>query len=207
MCAAWRTLSNGQRRTASIILSDDLLPSLQSADTFMALFLAVVQSDAKAHLGTFLKAAVSLCRRGTVCVTDPRWEQFGATCTPIDARKTLDALVPLAKTPEETVYLVRALANDNLPLALHALQRAATVPAYFVLFQTLRQEEGNAALLREHYTLLLRRATPAAFRLASVLRTYFSLPDLPGRFSLTLEPFQLSALETSFEAFAKTINP
>lgn len=42
--------------------------------------------------------------------------------------------------------------------------------------------------------------------MASIMRHYFDLQDLPGQFSLKLQNYELSRLEISYKTFTKTLN-
>ena len=44
-----------------------------------------------------------------------------------------------------------------------------------------------------------------AFNMASILAAYFGLGQLPGTFSLTLSPYELSRLDASYEPFRKLL--
>ena len=52
---------------------------------------------------------------------------------------------------------------------------------------------------------ILRR--PDDFSLASLLGAYFDIQNLPGTFSLRVEPFQLSSISDNYDTFRKIIAP
>lgn len=159
----------------------------------------------KAYLGTFLKAAAKLHAKALLNLKDERLHQFSAGCSDIDCRKILDSLLPVTSRREDADILLDEFAKDT-EFRLNALQRAETDLCYFLLFQNLRQEEENKDLIRHHYIVLLKKDNKRAYNMASIMRHYFDLQDLPGQFSLKLQNYELSRLEISYETFTKTLN-
>ena len=90
-----------------------------------------------------------------------------------------------------------------------------TPVAAFVLLRSLRFEEHDREYLTSVCRQLVRRAATLShsanrtdslgFNLASLFRTYFDLPDIRGTFSLTIQPYELSRLDTDFEVFQRLI--
>lgn len=191
-------------RTADFRQSGNVLadPAFWQGIDFWTFATALVQADSRAYLGTMLKAAV---RVGQGTATDA----FAEACTTIiDRRKALDALLPLAETPEEVTDLLtrfRATSADPDLQPEPLLLRCVTPAASFVLFQHLRAIEDSPDLLRRYGVALIRRGDRLAFNLASILQAYFDLAPLPGTFSLHLEPFEFSRLDTSYDTFHKII--
>ena len=68
----------------------------------------------------------------------------------IDRRKMLEALLPLASTPEEAESLLAVLwhQEDGEKVRAAQLFRAATSATYFLLFKTLRHFEDDKNYLR-----------------------------------------------------------
>ena len=85
------------------------------------------------------------------------------------------------------------------------LLRTDGLPAAFVLLRTLRFEEHNRAFLLATARELIKRGDNLAFNLASLLRAYFDLSELRGTFSLTLQPYELSRLDTDFDVFRRVV--
>ena len=69
----------------------------------------------------------------------------------------------------------------------------------------MRQVEHDRDLLARCCRVLMKRGDALSFNLASVAKVYFDLPQVKGTFSLSLSPFQLGWLETSFENFKKVM--
>ena len=85
------------------------------------------------------------------------------------------------------------------------LLRTAGLVAAFVLLRTLRFEEHDRAYLVSVCRQVMKRGDNLSFNLASLLRAYFDLTEVRGTFSLTLQPFELSRLDTDFEVFSRVM--
>lgn len=199
------SLSNGEFRTASYILAESLLPKLSSSEVFMSLFYDIVPQKPKAFLGTFLKAACKLYAEGVLQINDKRWELFSQTCSDIDCRKILESLLPLVADIEEATRLLILFARSN-DLRMYSLMYAATDVSYYLLFRSLQAEEDNTQLIRQQYFSLLKKNNKRAYNLASIIRHYFDLRDIPGQLSLRIKPYELSRLNMTFESFKKFLN-
>lgn len=207
-------LSVADRRAAHRLLAEDILPGLD-AERFWMLFEQTVPTDSRAFLGTFLRAAERGLRGRTLSVDFTALSRFGkgeTPATPIDRRKTLEALLPLLSTPEQ----VRSLIDCFPPMSLRELVSAAfasprakagqrtepTLQALFVLFSLMR-EEDEPALLRPVLLDLIRQNTPRAYRLAAIAQQYFGLTDIPCTFSLRIAHYELSRLDCGYDYFCR----
>jgi hypothetical protein len=187
-------------KTAGFLLAEEVLPTLEE-QTFWKCFLAIVPTNAKAYLGTFLKAAIALHKQGRLTLTSEALEAYAQTgITPIDCRKVLEALLPLARAHEEIAFLLHCFTSD-VQQRIALLLRINTLPAAYTLFREMKTQEEDLALLRSTCLALMKRGDARAFRLTSLCVSYFGLEDIPGTFSLTLQPYELSRLDQSYETF------
>jgi len=202
-------LRNAEFRAASVVLAEANFWSSLSDEAFWSAFRTLCRADSRAFLGTLLKAAVGRRKRGGLQWTAPDFLGFcREDATAIDRRKMLEALLPLASTPEEAESLLAELwhREDGEKVRAAQLFRAATSPTYFLLFKTLRHFEDDKNYLRRVALELMRRGDKAAFNLAGMLREYFALGELPGTFALQLPPYELSRLDSRYDAFLKILN-
>ena len=187
-------------KTAGFLLAEEVLPTLEE-QAFWKCFLAIVPTNAKAYLGTFLKAAIALHKQGRLTLTSEALEAYAQTgITPIDCRKVLEALLPLARGHEEIAFLLHCFTSD-VQQRIALLLRINTLPAAYTLFREMKTQEEDLALLRSTCLALMKRGDARAFRLASLCVSYFGLEAIPGTFSLTLQPYELSRLDQSYETF------
>lgn len=192
-------------RTAGYLLSAELLPQL-SDEAFWTFFLTIVPASPKAFLGTFLKAAVSLYKAKKQPLQERPLKSFAKTATAIDRHKTLDAFLPVLRTPEEVERLLRVFSSYDAGAAAPRLHRAGTPQAYYVLFKLLKTADSQPSLLRRNAIALMKKGDKHSFNLASILCQYFDLRDIHGSFSLRLHPYELGRLDQGFEVFEKTLN-
>ncbi|MCH5181182.1 MAG: hypothetical protein J1F06_00985 [Prevotellaceae bacterium] len=185
------SLSHADRRTASYLLAEKLLPAMTEASRFWTLFKSLVSRNARAYLGTMLKAAAALYDAGRIELALPPLDY-----TDVDARKIADAFLPVLRTPAE----IASLHPSKI-----ALVRGGTVPCYYVLFQELKQLDGKPQIQTRFCLELIRRGDSLSFNMAALVQAYFGLPPVNATFSLRVEPFQLSRLDETYESFAKTL--
>lgn len=198
-------LNNTAFRTAGYLLSHVLLPPV-SPGTYWQAFLALVPSQPKAYLGTFLNAAVQQQAEGRFQLLPKYLEQYAPTASPVDRRKILEALLPGATSLADVRLLLNTFCEDSTKARTAFLLLSDTPACAFELFQQMKRLEGQPVEIRRTCLHLMRKATKHAFNLAAMLRAYFDLEDLPGNFSLRLEDYQLSRLDVSYEAFCKILN-
>lgn len=207
-------LSNARFRSAGISLANDVLRKL-SADDFWQCFLCIVSDNTKAHLMTFLKAAVQNYREFRLTFNHPALLTFARQTSEkalvIDERKTLQTLIPIVRTPEEVQQLIEAFSVDTdhpegvldnyQQRITYYLIAAETMPAYYVLFLMLRQGDDHRETLISVCRQLLARHSRLAFNLVSIMKNYFDLSEVPGTFSLRISPFELSRLDSGYQTF------
>lgn len=207
------SLRNADFRLAGAVLAEKTLwdaVNVEKADAdFWTFATVLIKANSRAFLGTMLKAAAVLEQ------TMPTAAFAQACTTPIDCRKALEALLPFASTAEDVSLLLQmfqaqdqpaAASGASIPMKESLLFRVGTSPAYFVLFNLLKQHEDDAAYLRRFGVELIRKGDKRSFNLACIIKEYFDLPELPGTFSLSLQPYELSRLETNYDSFLSILN-
>lgn len=191
-------------RTAGYLLGESMLAQLAPAD-FWRFFGTIVPTHTKAYLGTFLKAAAGICGTAGLDGARTALQGFAATATPIDRRKTLEKLLPALQDTDEAETLLRLFSTGDPHDETDILLRIATPRSYFLLMRRLRAMEGEHDMLHACCLQLMRKGDHLSFNMACVVQAYFGLKDLPGTFSLHVEPYELSLLESSYEDFCKII--
>ncbi len=197
------TLSHSSFRTAGYMLGETLTRPLPDAD-FWTFAEVLVRSNPKAFLVTMLKGAIL---RG-VDVDSPSFASFCAVIrgSETDVRKTLLLLLPRMGDPQSVFTLFSLLEVMDAERRVSFLLRVPTPAASFVLLLTLRSLDYNRQLLLRTVAYLMRRGDDCSFNLASLLKTYFDLQEVRGTFSRPVEPYKLSRLDSSYEAFCKALN-
>lgn len=204
-----RTLSNAEFRRAGYMAAHYVLPALDE-DCYWQVFLHLLAADARAWLGTLLIAARERVRQG--CPFSLAHPGFRAVAgylndndRTVDKDKMLHSLLPLLQTADEMTFLFDVLKIDQPRRHLDYLLRCSSLPAYYLLFQVFRRFEHDKDLLTRCCAFLMKKGDSLSFNLASVSKAYFDLPRLCGTFSLRLQPYELSGLEGTYDAFVKIL--
>lgn len=192
------SLRNANFRMASMVLAEaDVWTGCNAFWHFAAVLVA---ANNRAYLGTMLKAAVA------IAAPLPTAEFAAACTTDIDRKKVLEALLPSVCQPHEVLQLITDFPISAPGVIESILFRAGTSVCYFALFNLLKQYEDRPDYLRRYGIELIRKGDKRSFNLACVIKEYFGLRELPGTFSLSLQPYELSRLDTSYETFLTILN-
>lgn len=197
-------LPNTAFRTAGFMLGNSLLQQL-AEDRFWHFFETIVPAHPKAYLGTFLKAAAEKCAHRGLAGAQTALQRFATVATPIDRKKTLEKLLPALQDTDEAETLMRLFSTGDPHDETEVLLRTATTRSYFLLMRRLRTMEEEHETLHACCLQLMRKGDHLSFNMACVVQAYFGLKDLPGTFSLHVEPYELSLLESNYEDFCKII--
>lgn len=197
-------LSVVERRTAGYLLSEEILPTIES-ERYWRFFTAIVPQNSKAYLGTFLKAAVRLLKKGELVLDEAVLESFASIATPIDVRKFLETVLPCVNDGDDMLMLVRIFCANRLEQASPYLLKAGTPMAYYVLFNLLKTVEADTETLKFHALQLIKKGDHLSFNFASILRQYFDLKHIPGFFSLKIEPYEFGRLDQGPDQFIKLL--
>ena len=199
-----KELSAADFRTAGFLLADNLLSAYP--EHFWDFFLTIVPTKPKAYLGTFLKAALKLYEKDEQTLNFTLLRYFAEEyASPIDARKCLEFLIPGMHSVEHIKQLLDIFPPPSASAQAIILLKAATPTSYFLLLQTLFSIDENKDDFRNYCIYLMKQGDSTAFNMAVIIRTCFDLDSLPGTFSLKLEPYELSRLCESYEAFEKVL--
>ena len=180
--------------------SSKVIGAFSSSEQFWVSFMKVVPTFSK---GMYLIEATRLYKKGLLDLDAPELHTFAhlETTTAIDRRKTLEAFLPLAKTPEEAEQLMNLLAEETPEARINVMMKAATLPCCYLIFQQLRLVEGDRNLSRKACIALNQKNDVRSHQLAALIAEYFGLQNVPKRVILNLKPYQLHRIENSYENF------
>lgn len=196
-------LSHAQFRTAGYLLGEELMPKL-SAEDFWMLHTLLYNYKAKAFLVTGMKAARDRVGEFRSEPAERLWRQIAQN--EIDATKTLETILPaVPDDPELCQYLANLMLIGKSEKLVAILLRIDTPASAFLMLHVLRQLEHDRPLLVKAVCFLMKRGDSHSFNLASFYKSFFGLDEVRGIFSLNLQPFELSRLETNYEAFKQKI--
>lgn len=209
-------LSNAHFRTAGYIIGERVLTDVPS-DLFWEATELLIIWQPKAFTVTLAKAAAPRFAAGTLSIDDAGFRQLAATLSTsahtIDRQKLLKQWLP-AITEPTTMENLFALLGENEPhKRVEYLLHVEGLTAAFVLLRALCFEEHDRPWLTNVCRQVIRRAAEntfttqanLAFNLASLIRTYFDLTDVKGVFSLNLQPYELSRIDSDFDVFRRIV--
>ena len=201
-------LSNAHFRTEGYLLGERLLPAAD-AGVFWDVMQKLVLWQPKAFTVTTGKAALLRLQKGTLSLNDAGFQQLAeALSSPtrlIDRQKLLALWLPAIKNPQTMEDLFMRLGIVDNRRKVEFLLRTEGIVAAFVLLRTLCYEEHDKAYLMSVVRQVMKRGNNLCFNLASMLRTYFDLSEIRGTFSLEIQPYELSRLDTDFDVFCRVI--
>lgn len=203
-------LSNSAFRAASSILAEHVLPKLDNYN-YWECFHSVALTNTKAYLMTFLKAAEEKYRNGSLAFDNTRFKDFAEStrtdAVSLDRQKTLKKILPILSTFNEVEDVLELFCEDNAEMKLkYLLQSDESKVCYYVIFRQLRRLEANHEAIALCLLKVMRRSTSMAFNFVSIMRDYFGIDKLNAQYSLRLQPYELSRLETSYDDFVKTLS-
>lgn len=202
------SLSHSQFRTAGYLLGERLLQAV-GTDTFWNVAERLILWQPKAFTVTMAKAATTRLKEGSLSLDDAGFlhlcEALRSDGRQLDREKLLLQWLPVATLPATIEKLFERLNVVSAHRRTDFLLRTEGLAAGFVLLRTLRFEEHNRAFLLTTCRQLIKRGNSLSFNLASLLRTYFDLQEIRGVFSLTLQPYELSRLDTDFDVFRRIV--
>ena len=77
--------------------------------------------------------------------------------------------------------------------------------SYYLIFKTLKLIEDRL-IARKCCVALMKRQDDRAFNAVCLIKAYFGLDDLPARFSLTIEQYELSHIDRDYNTFIHVLN-
>ena len=201
-------LSNSEFRTACNMMATEVAPQLAD-DDYWNCFRMLFADNPKAWLVTMLKAGLKKYAASSFLFQGPVLEgmchMISQEGRRIDERKLLQHILPVLKTPDEVELLLKYLQLDDEPAARYLIE-CHTSPCYFALFQRMRRMDNQPELLSLLCAELLRRGGDKAFNFVSMIKNYFDLPAVKGIFSLRINPYELSRLDSSYELFCQMLH-
>lgn len=209
-------LSNAHFRTAGYMIGERLLMDV-GRDAFWDVSRRLILWQPKAFTVTIAKSAATRLRQGSLSLTDSGFEVLAKALEDdshaIDRQKFLLVVMSEVKDYELMERLFASLGVNDARRRVDFLLRTGGLTAAFVLLRSLRYEEHDKDFLTNVCRDIIRRASTETdsrrrslgFNLASLLRSFFDLPDIRGTFSLALEAYELSSLDSDFDAFCRAV--
>ncbi len=200
------SLSNMEFRRMERVVREEVLTRLTNGLFWETLLHIIIYKRAAFLSG--IVAVEHLAKDGTLDFGDEHARQLYEhlrTTSPDSVVKLCNMAAPLMQTEGQMEEMFRAFHIDNEVTRLSVLLKVNSPLAYYLIFKTLKQVEDKV-IARKCCMAIIKRSDDKAFNMASLIKTYFGLDDLPARFSLTIEPYELSHIDKDFDTFLHVLH-
>ena len=201
-----RSLSNMELRRMERVMREEVLTELEN-DLFWATLLCAIQVKRSAFISG-VTSARHLAKDGTL---DFATESVGRLYEHLKATnaesvvKMCNMMVPELETEAQVRGMFEAFHVENEVTQLAILLKAEHDLSYYLIFKTLKLIEDKV-VARKCCMALVKRQDDRAFNAVCLIKAYFGLDDLPARFSLTIEQYELSHIDRDFDTFIHILN-
>ena len=199
-------LSNMEFRRMERVAREEVLPEMGNRLFWETLLHLIIFKRA-----AFISGAVAvehLAKKGTLDFGDPSVERLYQHLKETSAEAVVKIghiMAPHLQTEEQMEGMFDAFHMEDGVTRLSVLLKVDTPLSYYLIFKNLKMIEDRY-IARKCCMVLVKRQNDMAFNAVSLIKTYFGLDDLPARFSMTVEPYELSHIDRSLDAFLHVLN-
>ena len=199
-------LSNMELRRMERVMREEVLTGLEN-DLFWETLLHLIIFKRAAFISG-VTALTHLVKDGTL---DFEVESVGRLCEHLKATnqeslvKMCNMMVPELRTAVQVMGMFEAFHVENEVTRLAVLLKAEHDLSYYLIFKTLKLIEDKL-VARKCCVALMKRQDDRAFNAVCLIKAYFGLDDLPARFSLTIEQYELSHIDRDYNTFIHVLN-
>ena len=119
--------------------------------------------------------------------------------------KLCNMMLPALQTEAQVMGLWSAFHVENEVTRLTMLLKVDSPLSYYLIFKTLKLIEDKV-VARKCCMSLIKRQDDRAFNAVCIIKAYFRLDDLPGRFSMKIEPYELSHIDRNYDTFCHVLD-
>ena len=119
--------------------------------------------------------------------------------------KLCNMMLPALQTEAQVMGLWSAFHVENEVTRLTMLLKVDSPLSYYLIFKTLKLIEDKV-VARKCCMSLIKRQDDRAFNAVCIIKAYFGLDDLPGRFSMKIEPYELSHIDRNYDTFCHVLD-
>lgn len=199
-------LSNMELRRMERVMREEVLTGLEN-DLFWETLLHLIIFKRAAFISG-VTALTHLAKDGTldfeVKSADRLCEHLKAT-NQESLVKMCNMMVPELRTEAQVMGMFEAFHVENEVTRLAVLLKAEHDLSYYLIFKTLKLIEDKL-VARKCCVALMKRQDDRAFNAVCLIKAYFGLDDLPARFSLTIEQYELSHIDRDYNTFIHVLN-
>lgn len=199
-------MSNMEFRRTESYIREHVLPTL-SNDSFWETLLHIIQYRRTAFLAC--AAAVGNIAASNAlsfdCALPKALSSHLAATNPESLVKIVNIMLPHMKTREQIEALLHCFLSSDYRTYVAVLIKVDTQLCNFLLFRTLCHLAEDKKLIANCCRFIIRRGSDTAFNMASLLVSYFGITDVNTRFSLNIEPYELSFIDKNYDTFLRVL--
>lgn len=200
-----QSLSNMDLRRMERVMREEVLTQLPN-DLFWETLLHIIKYKRAAFI-TSVVAADHLIKDNTIdFCTDhvQNLREHLEASHPDSLVKLCNMVMPLLQTEQQAMGLFAAFLIRDEVTRLSILLKTDTYLSYYLIFKTLKLIEDKI-IAKKCCMALIKRQNDHAYNAVCLIKAYFGLDDLPGRFSLKIEQYELSHIDRNYETFVHVL--
>ena len=199
-------LSNMELRRMERVMREEVLTQLTN-DLFWETLLHIIIYKRAAFISG-VTAVTHLAKDGTLDFETEAVKRLYEHLKVTNAEslvKVCNMILPELRTEAQVMGLFEAFHVENEVTRLAVLLKAEHDLSYYLIFKTLKLVEDKV-IARKCCMALVKRKDDRAFNAVCLIKAYFGLDDLPARFSLTIEQYELSHIDRNYDTFCHVLN-
>ena len=200
------SLSNMELRRMEHVMREEVLTGLEN-DSFWETLLHLIIFKRAAFISG-VTAVTHLVKEGTldfeVAGVRRLYEHLRATNSE-SLLKICNMMMPELRTEAQVMGMFGAFHVENEVTRISVLLKSEHDLSYYLIFKTLKLIEDRL-IARKCCVALMKRQDDRAFNAVCLIKAYFGLDDLPARFSLTIEQYELSHIDRDYNTFIHVLN-
>lgn len=200
------SLSNMELRRMERVVREEVLTGLEN-DLFWETLLHLIIFKRAAFISG-VTAVVHLVKDGTLNFEVEGVERLYEHLKETNAEslvKMCNMMMPELRTEAQVMGMFEAFHVENEVTRLAVLLKAEHDLSYYLIFKILKLIEDKV-IARKCCVALMKRQDDRAFNAVCLIKAYFGLDDLPARFSLTIEQYELSHIDRNYDTFCHVLN-
>ena len=201
-----RSLSNMELRRMERVMREEVLTGLENG-LFWETQLHIIVFKRAAFISG-VTAVAHLAKDGTLDFETEgvrRLYEYLKATNAESLVKMCNMMVPELRTETQVSGMFEAFHVENEVTRLSVLLKAEHDLSYYLIFKTLKLVEDKV-IARKCCVTLMKRQDDRAFNVVCLIKAYFGLDDLPARFSLTIEQYELSHIDRDYDTFIHVLN-
>lgn len=199
-------LSNSEFRRMEHTVRESVLPSLNNDLFWEALLHLIIFKRA-----AFITGVVSikhLIKNNTLNFNNDSIKsiyEYLKLNHPESIIKMANMMIPLLKDEKGINNMFSALHINDEKTRISILLKVDSPLSYYIVFKNMKMIDDKV-FARKCCMLIIKRGNDMAFNAVSLIKAYWELDDIPARFSLNIEQYELNHIDKNYDNFLHVLN-